>query len=71
MSEEVRRYEVIALGVGCSHCGIGTYWTITDGECEIGTAWQDEELAIDICDLMNMAYELGAEEVVAQQDPIE
>ncbi len=50
---------------GCEHCKAGTFWTIVyteDGEpIEIGTSWGDEELAQDICDLMNMAYDAGVE----------
>lgn len=54
---------------GCQHCGHDVMWTITytdpSGEpIEIGTSWQGEEgmeLAEDICELMNMAYEAGRE----------
>jgi hypothetical protein len=54
---------------GCSHCGAGWYWTVvyndTDGhEVEIGTSWQGDEgkqLAEDVCDLMNMAFDAGRE----------
>jgi hypothetical protein len=52
---------------GCDRCHAGTFWTIVYREkgstedTEIGTAWGDKELAEDICDLMNMAYEAGKE----------
>lgn len=42
-------------------------WTVVydDGEpTEIGTSWQGEdgqEMAQDVCDLMNMAFDAGAE----------
>ena len=57
---------------GCQHCGHDVMWTITytelvgeaPEEIEIGTSWQGEEgleLAEDICELMNMAFDAGQE----------
>lgn len=50
---------------GCDKCGHGCYWTIVSGEGDseigIGTSWGDKELADDVCDLMNQAYESGRE----------
>jgi hypothetical protein len=59
-------YRVAGDGGGCEHCEAGKLWTVVhldpDGEeCGIGTSWMDKELAEDICDLMNMAYEAGLE----------
>lgn len=52
-------------GEGCAHCGHGKHWTIVSGEGDaeigIGTAWGDQELAQDICELMNMAFDAGQE----------
>ena len=53
----------------CCDCGAGMHWTVvykdSDGEeVEIGTAWEGDagrEMADDICDLMNMAFETGRE----------
>lgn len=37
-------------------------WTEPSGEpCTVGSSWGDEELANDICELMNMAYVAGQE----------
>lgn len=58
---------------GCTHCGAGKMWAIVyvehgqTEETELGTTWGDKELAEDICDLMNMAYEAGLE-VAPQSD---
>lgn len=53
-------------GEGCAHCGHGKHWTIVSGEGDaeigIGTAWGDQELAQDICELMNMAFDAGEEQ---------
>jgi hypothetical protein len=52
---------------GCSHCGGGKMWAIVyvehgqTEETEIGQTFGDKNLADDICDLMNMAYEAGME----------
>jgi len=66
---DTRHYRVdIADGQeGCTHCSAGAFYTVvyTDDDAgdvtEIGTSWADRELAEDICDLMNMAYEAGRE----------
>ena len=56
----------------CSHCGAGKMWTIVyiehgqTEETEIGQAFGDRELADDICDLMNMAFEAATEVAVAE-----
>lgn len=60
------RVDVSADSPGCRFCGAGKYWTViyteSDGEIvEIGTCWADQELAQDICDLMNMAFDAGTE----------
>jgi hypothetical protein len=54
---------------GCDSCGAGAMWTIVfleltgeaPEEVAIGTSWGDEEMAKDVCDLMNMAYDKGCE----------
>jgi hypothetical protein len=59
--------EMAAGEDGCSHCGAGKMWAIVYVEhgqtekTEIGQTFADRELADDICDLMNMAYESGLE----------
>lgn len=59
--------EMAAGEDGCSHCGAGKMWAIVYVEhgqtekTEIGQTFGDRELADDICDLMNMAYESGLE----------
>lgn len=60
------RVEVASDTPGCRYCGHGKLFTViyTDhtGEIvEIGSAWADQELADDICDLMNMAYAAATE----------
>ena len=49
----------------CTTCGRVQFWTIVYGvgeeETAIGTSWVDHELATDICELMNMAYDAGTE----------
>jgi hypothetical protein len=62
-TEPFYRVEVDSSMKGCEQCNHGTYWTIVydedscDDAVAIGTSWADRELAEDICDLMNMAYE--------------
>jgi hypothetical protein len=59
--------EMAAGEDGCSHCGAGKMWAIVYVEhgqtekTEIGQTFGDKDLADDICDLMNMAYEAGLE----------
>ena len=57
-------------GGGCNACGHGQYWSVVWGagedECQIGTSWGDKEVAEDICDLMNMAFEAGKESTEGQ-----
>jgi hypothetical protein len=59
--------EMAAGEDGCAHCGAGKMWAIVYVEhgqtekTEIGQTFGDRELADDICDLMNMAYEAGLE----------
>ena len=61
------RVDVASGHEGCKECKAGTFWTIVytapgdDELTEIGTSWADEELAQDICDLMNMAFDAGVE----------
>lgn len=65
MSEHYRVVECELSEGGCAHCGHGAMWTLESGhggnEIRIGTSWGDKELAEDICDLMNDAYESGRE----------
>lgn len=63
------RVEIADGATGCEKCGHDAMWTVVwtepNGEsCQIGTSWGDEELAEDVCDLMNMAYEAGKETAV-------
>lgn len=66
MSRDHYRVDVAADTCGCRFCGAGKMWTVIytqeDGEIvEIGSAWGDEELVGDICELMNMAFDAGTE----------
>lgn len=66
MKRDYYRVDVASGTPGCRFCGHGKYWTViyTDeqGEVvEIGTSWADEEMAEDVCDLMNMAHDAGAD----------
>jgi hypothetical protein len=66
MSRDYYRVEVASDQPGCRYCGHGKFWTViyseADGDIlEVGTAWADRDVAEDICDLMNMAYEAGIE----------
>jgi len=72
--EQFYRVQLSANHAACTQCGHGSYYTIVykdnGEEIEIGTAWGDEELAEDICDLMNMAYDAGVESAsVDEGDP--
>lgn len=60
------RVQLSANHAACTQCGHGSYYTIVYNdengeETEIGQAWGDQEIAEDICDLMNMAYDAGRE----------
>jgi hypothetical protein len=65
----MRVYKVVAEQKPCKSCKVGGMWTIEwtelTGEApeqvRIGTAWGSKEFADDVCGLMNMAYDLGAE----------
>lgn len=65
MSDHYRLVEDDLGTDGCKHCGHGFMWTLESGhggnEIRIGTSWGDKELAQDICELMNDAYESGRE----------
>lgn len=47
-------------------------WTVvfeSDGEpTEVGQSWGDKEVASDVCDLMNMAYDTGQESKVDNKE---
>jgi hypothetical protein len=51
----------------CVACGAGTLWTIV-GPDDIAesTSWEDKELADDICEAMNDAYEKGVQSACAR-----
>jgi hypothetical protein len=68
MADEEQFYRVAlsANHSACTQCGHGSYYTVvyTDRfgeEVEIGTSWGDSEVAEDVCDLMNMAFDAGVE----------
>jgi hypothetical protein len=66
MSDFYRVEAVIRSAAECQ-CDKCQEWTIVYDDpdpTEIGTSWQGtegEELAHDVCDLMNMAFDRGAE----------
>ena len=67
-TQDLSFYRVVSEPGETCPCGHGTQWTIVhlegDDEVGISTSWQGpegKELAEDICDLMNMAYEAGQE----------
>lgn len=58
------RVEIADGAAGCGHCGAGAMYTVVyndvDGEeCQISTSYQEREVAESICEVMNIAYELG------------
>jgi hypothetical protein len=67
--QQFYRVELSATGQPTCQCDNCQLWTIAyeDSEpTEIGTSWQGadgKEVAQDICDLMNMAYDRGRESV--------
>jgi len=73
MEEEKPRYRVAQDRGACEHCKRGAYWTIVSGEGDaeigIGSAWADRELANDICELMNMAFDAGREAPALEPAP--
>jgi len=67
-ADELQDFYRVALSANddaCTQCGHGAYYTIVykdgDEDVEIGSAWADADLAENICELMNMAYDCGAE----------
>ena len=56
-------YKIAVRDEGCPHCHAGRTWCVVfpDG-IEDGTAWGDEEMAQDIADYMNLAFEAGRTE---------
>ena len=45
---------------GCDHCGTGCQWTVVGpDDVAIGQSFEDKELADDIADYMNMAFDAG------------
>jgi hypothetical protein len=70
--DDFYRVEEVIRPAGNCECPACVLWTIVydDGEpTEIGTQWQGEdgkELAEDICELMNMAFDRGAESTLQQ-----
>lgn len=72
--EQFYRVEECIRSAADCQCDACKQWTIVydDGEpTEIGTSWQGsegKELAEDICELMNMAFDRGAESTLEQVD---
>lgn len=70
--EEPYRVIVDDSHKSCTQCGEGKFWTVVHGRGEdefgIGTSWGDEELANDVCDLMNMALDRGRDEVTVNAE---
>lgn len=56
-------YRVAVESPGCKVCGHDAFFDIVSGfgddERAQGQSWNDRELAQDICDLMNSAFEEG------------
>ncbi len=48
----------------CETCGHGTMWTVQGppDDCQLGESFHNRDQAADIAELMNLAYESGAEE---------
>jgi len=75
--EQFYRVEEVIRSKAECECPACALWTIVydDGEpTEIGTSWQGDEgkeLAEDICALMNMAFDRGAESTLEQVDDAE
>lgn len=70
MNDNYYRVEVEDENAGCKHCGHGKFWVIMEGQGDDaagqGTSYGDKETADDICDLMNMAFDAGAEKYKQQ-----
>ena len=46
---------------GCKHCGRGrTYTIIGPNDVGLGTSYEDEEQASELCEMLNGAYYIGA-----------
>lgn len=60
--EKVTRepYTVETSENGCQYCGSGRMYSIMcpDGS-ELGRAWSDEDEAVDMCGMLNMAHAEG------------
>ena len=65
MSKRFYRVGLAASLKGYKLCEREPMYTVVSGPKDdptgIGTSWGCEELAIDVCDLMNMAYDAGQE----------
>lgn len=47
---------------GCKTCGAARTWTIVcPGNVGIGTSWEDQEHATELCEMLNDAYENGVQ----------
>lgn len=59
-------YRVEEETKACKSCGMGSTWIIVDSDnIGGGTTYSDKEIADDICELMNDAYERGRVKVLA------
>jgi hypothetical protein len=61
-------YKVIVDDVGCELCCGGMTWTIEDEDTKvcIGTSFDDESRAEELCEFMNTAYTAGRQKALVE-----
>lgn len=59
-------YKVIVNDIGCELCCGGMTWTIEDEDTKvcIGTSFDDESRAEELCEFMNFAYMAGRQKAL-------
>jgi hypothetical protein len=58
--DEKEAYRVEIDVSGCPKCGHGAYWdVIGPDDVALATSYADKEDAIEIAEILNMAYEAG------------
>lgn len=64
----MKHYQVEVEKNGCEHCGEGKMWVIVANGIAGGTSYANEDEAVELCDQLNDAFELGRASVLSCGD---
>lgn len=64
----MKRYQVEVEKNGCERCGKGKMWVIVANGIAGGTSYANEDEAVELCDQLNDAFELGRASILSCGD---